>query len=70
MSSNLPAELQQFAALLDAQPGPIQAAFQDATARDNTWRERGCTVFEPVAGDRFSVVRPRISQVIFLYPLK
>jgi hypothetical protein len=74
--SNLLPELQQFAALLDAQPGPIQAAFQYVLcllmveAGKMQWIETipgengALYVFETVAGDRFSVVRPQISQEV------
>ncbi len=68
--SHLPPELAAFAALLDAQPGPVQAAFQYVVAvmLVEAGKARLMSVapgesgalcsFETVAGDVFSVVRP------------
>jgi hypothetical protein len=68
--NDLPPELQQFAAILDAQPGPVQAAFQYAICLlmveagkmrlVETWPgETGAIcVFETLAGDSFSVTKP------------
>lgn len=71
--TNLPPELQQLAALLDAQPGPVQAAFQYCLAL--LMAEAGkaemiatrpsesgtiCT-FRTAAGDVFSLTKPPLS---------
>jgi hypothetical protein len=68
--SNLPLELQQFAAILDAQPGPVQVAFQYAMCLlmvesgkmrlvETIPGESGpYCIFETIAGDRFSVAKP------------
>ncbi len=71
--SNLPPELTAFAALLDAQPGPVQVAFQyclallmvragKARLTAVTAGEAGplCT-FETVAGDVFTLPKPPFS---------
>jgi hypothetical protein len=72
--SNLPPELQQFAALLDAQPGPVQVAFQYAMCLlmvesgkmrlvETVPGENGpYCVFETIAGDTFSVTKPPIDK--------
>lgn len=72
--TNLPPELQQFAAFLDALPQPVQAAFQYCLCLlmveagkmrlvETLPSESGSIcVFETVAGDRFSVVKPPISK--------
>ena len=71
---NLPPQLQQFAAFLDAQPSNIQVAFQYCMALlmveagkaklvSTEPSENGsvCT-FETMAGDIFSINRPAISE--------
>jgi hypothetical protein len=67
---NLPPELQQFAAFLDAQPGPVQVAFQYAICLlmveadkmrlvETVPGESGpYCVFKTIAGDRFSIAKP------------
>jgi hypothetical protein len=72
--SNLPPELQQFATILDAQPGPIQTAFQYAICLlmvesgkmrlvETVPGESGATcIFETIAGDIFSVTKPPMDQ--------
>jgi hypothetical protein len=72
--SNLPPELQQFASLLDAQPGPVQVALQYATCllmveAGKMWLVETVPgvnglycVFETTVGDRFSVTKPPISK--------
>lgn len=74
--SNLPPELQQFAIILDAQPGPIQVAFQYAMCLlmvesgkmrlvETIPGESGATcIFEMLVGDKltFSVTKPPIDK--------
>jgi hypothetical protein len=72
--SNLPLELQQLAAILDAQPGPVQVAFQYALSLliveaskmqlvETVPGENGLyCVFETTAEDRFSITKPPIDQ--------
>ena len=73
MSDQLPPELQQLASFLDAQPGPIQIAFQyclsvlmveagKAKLINTEPGENGamCT-FQTAAGDVFSVIKPPMS---------
>lgn len=73
MSHNLPPELEALAALLDAQPGPVQVIFQyclailmveadKAELIATTPGEAGmiCT-FRTVAGDVFSLTKPPLS---------
>lgn len=72
--NNLPPELQQFAAILDAQPGPVQVAFQYAMCllmveagkmrlAETVPGESGATcIFETIAGDRFSMTKPPIDK--------
>lgn len=74
--TNLPPEIQQFAALLDAQPGPIQSAFQYAMCLlmvesgkmrlvETLPGENGATcVFETLTGGSFtfSVTKPPVSK--------
>jgi hypothetical protein len=72
--NNLPPELQQFAALLDAQPGPVQIIFQYCLCLlmeevgkmrlvETIPGESGpYCVFETIAGDTFSVTKPPISK--------
>lgn len=72
--NNLPPELQQFAAILDAQPGPVQAAFQYCLCLlmveagkmrlvETVPGESGATcIFETLTGDSFSVTKPSISK--------
>lgn len=70
---NLPPELQQFAALLDAQPAPVQVIFRyclcllmvetgKARLVETIPSESGpvCT-FETIAGDRFSIPKPAMN---------
>lgn len=73
--STLPPEIQQFAAILDAQPGPVQAAFQYALCLlmvelgkmrliETLPGENGATcIFETLTPDSFtfSVTRPPVS---------
>jgi len=72
----LPSELQQFAAILDAQPGPMQIAFQYAMCLlmvesgkmhlvETVPSENGATcIFETLTEDSFtfSVTKPPISK--------
>jgi hypothetical protein len=72
--NNLPPELQQFAVILDAQPGPVQVAFQYAICLlmveagkmrlvETIPGESGpYCVFETIAGDTFSMTRPPIDK--------
>jgi hypothetical protein len=72
--TNLPPEFQQFAAILDAQPGPVQVAFQYAMCLlmvesgkmrlvETIPGESGpYCVFETIAGDNFSVTNPPIDK--------
>lgn len=73
--TELPPELAAFAALLDAQPGPVQGAFQYCLAVAMVEMGKGeliktepgetggaiCT-FQTAAGDVFNVTRPPLSQ--------
>lgn len=71
--TNIPPELSAFAALLDAQPGPVQVVFQYCLAMimveggkaqlvQTEPGEAGaiCT-FETVAGDVFTLAKPPLS---------
>lgn len=72
--NNLPPEIEQFAAILDAQPGPVQIAFQYAMCLlmveygkmrlvETIPGENGATcIFETIAGDTFSVTKPPLDQ--------
>jgi len=71
--SDLPPELQQFASFLDAQPGPVQVAFQYCLALSMVEygqaehiktgpSENGAMVtFKTTAGDVFTVIKPQIT---------
>ncbi len=75
-SPTLPPELQQFAALLDAQPGPVQVAFQYALCLlmveagkirlvETRPGENGAIcVFETLIGESFSVTKPPLPKEI------
>lgn len=70
----LPPDLQAFAALLDALPGPVQQAFQYCLAMlmvetgkakliGTTPGEAGVLCnFETIAGDRLTLLRPTLSE--------
>ena len=74
MNNDLPPELQQFAAIFDAKPGPVQDIVQYCVCRllcetgkmrlvETLPGESGAVcVFETIAGDRFSVTRLPISK--------
>jgi hypothetical protein len=74
MSHNLPPELQAFAALLDAQPGPVQMVFQYCLAmlmveagkaelvRTEPGEAGAVCMFRTLAGDVFSLARPPLSK--------
>jgi hypothetical protein len=74
MRDDLPPELTEFVAVLDAQPGPVQAIFQyclamlmveagKARLTETQPSEAGtmCT-FETVAGDVFTLLKPQLSE--------
>jgi hypothetical protein len=68
--TTLPPELQQFAALLDAQPGLVQTIFRYCLAmamveagkarlvKSEPSEEGSMCTFETVAGDTFTVLKP------------
>lgn len=73
--SDLPPELAQFVALLDAQPGPVHTIFQYCLAMlmveagkteliQTASSENGpvCT-FKTVAGDTFTLLKPPLNEV-------
>jgi hypothetical protein len=74
--SNLPPELRQFTAILDAQPGPVQVVYQYAICLlmvkagkmrlvETIPGESGATcLFEMIVGDKltFSVTKPPIDK--------
>jgi len=71
--SDLPPELDGFASLLDAQPGPVREAFQYCLClmmvengkmhqiETIPGESTPLCVFETISGDRFSVPRPDIT---------
>ncbi len=74
--TDLPPELAHFASFLDAQPGPVQVAFQHCLAvmmveaskaelAETRPGEQGAVcVFKAAAGDVFSVVKPQIEALL------
>ena len=71
--SNLPSELDGFASLLDAQPGPVREAFQYCLClmmvengkmhqiETIPGESTPLCIFVTISGDRFSVPRPDIT---------
>jgi hypothetical protein len=72
--TQLPPEYEQFASFLDAQPGPVQIAFQYCLALSMVEygqadliktepSENGAMVtFKTTAGDVFTVIKPQITE--------
>jgi hypothetical protein len=73
--TNMPPELEQFTALLDAQPGPVQVVFQYCLAmvmveggkarlvKTEPGEAGALCTFATVAGDVFTLPRPPLSVV-------